>query len=73
MTGGNHGKGKEEKAEETEVRVFFRDGKIDIIPQKFWDDYEVLAKDSGTYLIIIKNEQWIAGYNMRDVTAFTVG
>ena len=25
------------------------------------------------HLIIIKNEQWIAGYNMRDVTAFTVG
>lgn len=64
---------KKKKPKKQKIRVFFRDGKIDIIPQKFWDDYEVLAKDSGIYLIIIKNEQWIAGYNMRDVTAITVG
>jgi hypothetical protein len=55
------------------IRIFFRDGKKDVVPQKFWDDYEVLAKDSGMYLVIIKNEQWIAGYNLRDVTAWTVG
>ena len=64
---------KDRKRKKQKSRIFFRDGKKDIIPQKFWDDYEVLAKDSGIYLIIIKNEQWIAGYNMRDVTAFTVG
>jgi len=55
------------------IRIFFKDGKKDVVPQKFWDDYEVLAKDSGMYLVIIKNEQWIAGYNLRDVTAWTVG
>lgn len=54
------------------IRVFFRDGKKDIIPQKFWDDYNFISKDSGVYFIIIKNEQWIAGYNMKDVSAFTV-
>ena len=65
-------KKKDKKQKKQKIRIFFRDGKKDIIPQKLWDDYEVLAKDSGIYLII-KNEQWIAGYNMRDVTAFTVG
>lgn len=54
------------------IRIFFRDGKKDIIPQKLWDDYDVIAKDSGLWLIIIKKEQWIAGYNMKDVTAFVV-
>lgn len=66
-------KKKTKKPKKRKIRVFFRDGKIDIIPQRLWDDYEVLAKDSGIFLIIIKNEQWIAVYNMKDVTAFTVG
>lgn len=61
------------KRKKQKIRIFFRDGKKDIIPQKFWDDYDFIAKDSGVYLIIIKNEQWIAGYNMKDVTAWTVG
>lgn len=55
------------------IKIFFRDGKKDIIPQKLWDDYDVIIKDSGLWLIIIKKEQWIAGYNMKDVTAFIVG
>ena len=54
------------------IKIFFRDGKKDVIPQKLWDDYDVIAKDSGLWLIIIKKEQWIAGYNMKDVTAFVV-
>lgn len=66
-------KKKDKKRKKQKIRIFFRDGRKDIIPQKLWDNYEVLAKDSGIYLILIKNEQWIAGYNMRDVTAFTVG
>ena len=55
------------------IKIFFRDGKKDIIPQKLWDDYDVITKDSGLWLIIIKEEQWIAGYNMKDVAAFVVG
>lgn len=61
------------KQKKQKIRVFFRDGRTDTLSQKLWDDYEVLAKNSGVYLVIIKNGQWIAGYNMRDVTAFTVG
>ena len=61
------------KRKKQKIRIYFRDGKKDIIPQKLWDDYDFIAKDSGTYLAVIKNEQWIAIYNMRDVLAFVVG
>ena len=63
---------KKNKRKQTN-RIFFRDGKKDVIPQKLWDDYEIIAKDSGVHLVIIKNEQWIAGYNLKDVTAWVVG
>ena len=63
---------KKNKKKQT-IRIFFRDGKKDVIPQKLWDDYEIIAKDSGVHLVIIKNEQWIAGYNLKDVTAWVVG
>ena len=61
------------KKKKQKIRIYFRDGKKDIIPQKLWDDYDFIAKDSGQYLVIIKNEQWIAVYNMRDVLGFVVG
>lgn len=63
---------KKNKRKQT-IRIFFRDGKKNVIPQKLWDDYEIIAKDSGVHLVIIKNEQWIAGYNLKDVTAWVVG
>ena len=63
---------KKNKRKQT-IRIFFRDGKKDVIPQQLWDDYEIIAKDSGVHLVIIKNEQWIAGYNLKDVTAWVVG
>ena len=62
---------KKNKRKQT-IRIFFRDGKKDVIPQKLWDDYEIIAKDSGVHLVIIKNEQF-AGYNLKDVTAWVVG
>lgn len=55
------------------IRVFFRDGRKDVIPQRFWDNYEVVAKASGQWLFIMKKGQWIAGYNLADVTAWSVG
>lgn len=61
------------KKKKQKIRIFFRDGKKDVIPQNLWDDYDFIAKDSGTYLAVIKKEQWIAVYNMRDVLAFVVG
>lgn len=27
------------KKKKQKIRIYFKDGKTDIIPQKFWDDY----------------------------------
>ena len=29
------------KHKKRKIRVYFKDGKVDVIPQKLWDDYEV--------------------------------
>ena len=60
------------KKKKQKIKIYFRDGKKDIIPQKFWTDYDFIAKDGGTYFVVIKYEQWIAVYNMKDITAFVV-
>lgn len=44
------------KKKKQEIRLYFKDGKTDIIPQKFWDDYMV----TDGLFVVIKNEQWIA-------------
>lgn len=61
------------KRKKQKIKVCFRDGRKDIIPQKLWDDYDFIAKDSGQYFVVIKNEQWIAIYSMKDVLAVVVG
>lgn len=35
-------KHKDKKKKKQKIRIYFKDGKSDIIPQKFWDDYEVV-------------------------------
>lgn len=64
---------KQKKQKKQKIRIYFRDGKKDIIPQRLWDDYEFISNDAGNFLIIIKDEAWIAGYNMKDVAAYAVG
>lgn len=61
------------KKKKQKIKVYFRDWKSDTLPQKWWDDYEVIIKDSGAFLAIMKDGQWIAMYNLKDVLAFTVG
>ena len=43
------------------IKIFFTDGKVDIIPQKLWDDYEV----NGNLFVIKKNGEWVAFYKMK--------
>ena len=66
-------KNKKSKPKKQKIRIIFRDGKVDVIPQKYWNNYEILAKAGSMYLVVIKNGQWIAGYNLADVIAWTVG
>ena len=51
-----------------EIRIYFRDGKTEIIPQKFWDDYEV---NYGLF-VVKKNEAWIAFYNLDIIDCLVV-
>jgi hypothetical protein len=44
------------------------DGKVDEIPGRLWDDYEV----NYGMLIVKKNGAWIAGYNLKIVACFCV-
>ena len=56
------------KKKKQEIRLYFRDGKTDIIPQKLWDDYMVI---DGLF-VVIKNEQWIAFYQMDIIECMVV-
>lgn len=59
---------KHKKHKKKEIRVYFKDGKTDRIPQKFWDDY-LYDSSGGTCLFaVIKKGAWVAVYNM-DVIA----
>ena len=49
------------KKKKQKIRIYFRDGKKDIIPQKFWTDYDFIAKDSGTYFVVIKKRTMGSG------------
>lgn len=59
---------KKNKPKKQEIRLYFKDGKTDIIPQKFWDDYMV---NDGLF-VVIKNEQWIAFYQMDIIECMVV-
>ena len=51
------------------IRIFFTDGKVDVIPQKFWDDYEV---NDGLF-VIKKKGAWIAFYSLDIIACMVVG
>ena len=38
------------------IKIFFTDGKVDIVPQRLWDDYEV----NNELFVIKKHGEWIA-------------
>lgn len=50
------------------IKVFFRDGKVDVIPKKLWDDYEY----NGALFVIKRCGAWVATYNIGDVSAIVV-
>ncbi len=50
------------------IRIYFRDGKVDVIPKKLWDDYEY----NGCLFVVKRCGAWIATYNLGDITAVIV-
>lgn len=61
------------KRKKQKIRIYFKDGRKDVIPQKLWDDYDYIAKDNITTFVVKKKEQWIAMYNMDDVSCIVIG
>lgn len=64
-------KNKKKNKVKEEIRIYFRDGKKDIIPGKLWDDYEYVHGDANDVFVVIKNEAWRYFYNMKDITAIS--
>ena len=57
------------KKKKRKIKLFFKDGKTDIIPQRLWDDYEV----NGNLFVVKKNGEWIAFYKMKTIDCMVVG
>lgn len=58
-----------EKQKKQKIRIYFQDGKCDVIPQRLWDDYEV----NGNLFVVKKNGAWIAFYNLDIIACMCVG
>jgi len=56
------------KKKKQKIKIYFYDGKSDVIPQKYWDDYEV---NDGLF-VVKKNEAWIASYNLNIIDCVVV-
>ena len=50
------------------IKIYFRDGKVDVIPKKLWDDYEY----NGALFIVKRCGAWVATYNIGDISAVIV-
>lgn len=57
------------KKKKQTIKIYFRDGKCDTIPQKFWDDYEV----NGNLFVVKKHGAWIAFYQLDEISCMVVG
>lgn len=57
------------KPKKRKIKILFKDGKVDVIPQKYWDDYEC---NYGLF-IIKKNGEWVAFYSLDMIAAMIVG
>ena len=57
------------KPKKQKIKIFFRDGKCDIIPQRIWDDYEV----NGGLFVVKKKGAWIAFYQIDEISCMVVG
>ena len=63
------GMSKKSKPKKRKIKIFFRDGKCDIIPQRLWDDYEV---NNGLF-VVKKDGAWIAFYQIDEISCMVVG
>lgn len=64
------------KRKKQKIRIYFKDGHLDEIPQRLWDDYtyERGQNQSGEGMfVVIKDGAWRYMYNMSEVCCVIVG
>lgn len=57
------------KKKKKRIKIQCKEGKVDVIPQKYWDDYEV----NWNLFVIKKNGEWVAFYSLDMITCMVVG
>ena len=60
---------KNSRPKKKKIRIYFKDGKVDVIPQKHWDDYEV---NYGLF-VLKKGGEWVAFYSLDMIACMAVG
>lgn len=50
------------------IKIYFRDGRVDVIPKKIWDDYEY----TGSLFVVKRGGAWVYCYNIGDISAIIV-
>ena len=56
------------KLEFGKIKIYFRDGKVDVIPKKLYDDYEY----NGTLFVVKRCGAWVYCYNIGDISCIIV-
>lgn len=50
------------------IKICFKDGLVNVIPQRLWTDYQYVNNN----FVVKRGSQWIAIYNMDDVSCVVV-
>ena len=50
------------------IKIYFRNGNVDVIPKKLWDDYTF----DGTLFVVKRCGAWVYVYNIGDISAIIV-
>lgn len=50
------------------IKIYFKDGKVDIIPKKLWDDYTY----DGCLFVVKRCGAWVYTYNISDISCIIV-
>lgn len=51
------------------IKVCYKDGFVEKIPQRLWDDYEYI----NNIFVVKRNGVWIGMYNMDTIACIVVG
>ena len=65
-------KKKQKKQKKQTIRIYYKNGCNDEIPQKLWDGYDYIVKDNITTFVVKKGEQWRYMFNMDSIDCILI-